>query len=232
MNVSCIFQSALVMSSLTLFGACLGEDASRGPATNTGADTHTVVTMGAGAQLHDVTVADGRIRLTISPSQADGPHGSATVSDSLVIDLETVAAWRGDTSLDVAVVGSDLSSPDVVTTLRTDFVETVQNSPGGVEQSWRFERAPGKAGDLVLAVGATDLDYLGSDDRGLYLRRAGELEVSYSHGTWIDAGGHAWAIPARFDGGRIVLTVPAAAVASSTFPAVLDPKIVVTPIAS
>jgi hypothetical protein len=54
--------------------------------------------------------------------------------------------------------------------------------------------------------------------------------VSYSHGTWIDAGGHATAVPARFDGGRILLTVPADVVSRSTYPAVLDPEIVVTPI--
>jgi len=226
MKASCLFQIALVAASLSLFTGCMGEDR-RDPA----GDTRTTVAVGAGDQVQGVAVTDGRIRLTASHTATAERHSSLTASASSAIELETIAASRGDAVLDVTALGSELSAPDVVTTVRASFVETVQNNPDGVEQSWRFERAPGKSGDLVIGIGIDDLDYLGSDDRGLQLRRAGELDVSYSHGTWIDAAGHEWAIQARYDAGRILLTVPASVVARSTYPAVLDPKIVVTPIA-
>jgi hypothetical protein len=229
MSASDLFRSALALSSLSLFAACVAEEPSSGPSTAPAAGTHTAGVAGAGDASHSLAVTGGRIRLTVK--QPHAVAGSSEISPvSLAIDLETVAAWRGNTALDVTAVGGQLPAPDGVTTVRVDFTETVEDSLDGVEQSWRFERAPGQAGDLVIAVGTAGLDYVGSDGSGLHLRRAGELDVSYSHGTWIDAGGHAWEVPARYDGGRILLTVPASVVAGSTFPAVLDPKIVVTPI--
>ena len=217
---------SLVIPALGLFTACAGEDPGRVPASAPTAGTRTRGALRAGAPSRDVTVSDGRIRVTIGQPNST-VAGIAPVS--LVVDLETVVAWRGDTGLDVTVVDSELPAPNVITTVRANFIETIENNADGIEQSWRFEEAPGEAGDLAIAVGAAGLDYLGSDAGGLHLRRAGELDVSYSHGTWIDSS-HTSAVPAHFDGGRILLTVPASVVAGSTFPAVLDPKIVVTPI--
>ncbi len=185
----------------------------------------------ASTQTHDAELIDGRIRLrAVNALSLGGTQRGALVGQvSAAIDLETVAVWRGDLALDVTVLGSELTAPGVVAMVRTDFVETVQDIPDGVEQSWDFAHAPGAAGDLVVAVGTTELDYVGTTNSGVDLRRTGELDVHYSHGVWIDAGGHSWAVPARYDNGRIILTVPADVVGHSTYPAVLDPIIIVTP---
>ena len=64
---------------------------------------------------------------------------------------------------------------------------------------------------------------------GLLLRHAG-VNVDYGNGTWIDANGRASAVPAHYGNGRILLTVPAKLIQESTYPAVLDPQVIVTPI--
>jgi hypothetical protein len=46
----------------------------------------------------------------------------------------------------------------------------------------------------------------------------------------VEADGDRWEVPATFIDGRIQLTVPASVLTSSSFPAVLDPQIIVTPI--
>jgi hypothetical protein len=144
--------------------------------------------------------------------------------------LETIAASRGGVALDVSVVGSELTSPGVITTVRTSLVETIETLPDATEQSWYFEQAPGRTGDLVVVVGVTGLDYVSTSAEGLLLHRPGELDVRYSHGFWLESNGTRTPIPATYDRGRILLTVPATLVARSTYPALLDPKIIVTPV--
>lgn len=107
--------------------------------------------------------------------------------------------------------------------------EIVQGDADLAEQSWQFEQPPGTTGDLTIAVGTTGLDYIGATSDGLRLRRPDGVDVGYSHGTWIDASGIRSPVPAVFDRRRILLTVPAAVVADSVFPAVLDPVIVIPP---
>jgi hypothetical protein len=236
----------LLLSSYT---ACVAEDTSHGPEITP--DVTTGVHAAAGSDepdrkakcgagferrvnAYDATtqthhIIGGCIRLgrwTPMVNARDASAGQA----SPTIDLETVGVSRGDVALDVTVLGSGLPEPGTVEIVRAEFVEMVQDIPDGIEQSWRFEHAPGKAGDLVVAVGTPDLEYVGTTDDGLKLRRAGEFDVHYSHGIWIDADGHSWAVRARYDKDRIMLTVPADIVANSSFPVVLDPKIIVTPL--
>lgn len=160
-----------------------------------------------------------------------GPSVNGAVIElaGAAVEVHTAAVWRGTTALDVDLVAAE-ATPELAILVRACLVETVQRAAGGVEQSWRFERAPGAAGDLIIAVAATGLAYVGADAAGLQLRQPGGVEVRYGHGTWIDAKGTRWAIPARYDQGRILLVVPAAVLAASSFPAVLDPQIIVTPI--
>ena len=236
---------------LISYTACVTEDTRHGPGTTPIVTTGVHATDGsnegdrrkteggagferrlnayhASTQSHDVELIGGYIQLGRWMPIVNA--GNALVEQaSSTIGLETVAVSRGDVALDVAVLGSGLPEPDAVEIVRAEFVEVVQDIPDGLEQSWRFEHAPGNAGDLVVTVGTTDLDYVGATDNGLHLRRASEFDVHYSHGTWIDADGHSWAVRAMYDRGRIMLTVPADIVANSAFPAVLDPKIVVTP---
>jgi hypothetical protein len=177
--------------------------------------TGVLATSDPGGHGYGVSVADGHIRLASGGSE---------------VAVETVAARRGDSSVDATVRGSERSTPELVTIERAGFVETVHQSPGGVEQSWHFQKAPGRSGDLSVSVAVPNLDYVATTVDGLVLRRARTLTVLYGNGTWIDAAGHRSPVPARYLNGRIELTVLADVVARTPYPAVLDPKIVVTPI--
>jgi hypothetical protein len=171
------------------------------------------------------SVVDGVIELTL-PGRAPA-----------VVEIATRGIRYGGAALDLTVTAASVSGPATAVTTRTDVVETAQRIPGGVEQSWYFRRAPQGHGDLVLQVGiqvrtrqpATAT--LTDTADGVVLRQPHLLQTVYHHGTWIDAAGRTWPVTAHAAGNAVELTVPAAVLAASTFPATLDPKIVVTPIA-
>ena len=158
------------------------------------------------------TVLNGRIRLP-----------------GTTIDLEPVSVVRGTTALDLAIVGTSTPIAGTVVTEHSGFAETVQTMASEIEQSWTFDHAPSGTGDLVIAVSAAGLSFVGTDGVGLIFQESDKTGVSYSHGTWIDGAGHTTSVPATYSGGQIVLRVPAATLDRSTFPAVLDPKIKPTP---
>jgi hypothetical protein len=160
----------------------------------------------------------GRIALTRS---AAGPGAVAA-------DLQTVAIRRGDSLMRVTAQGATQSAGSV-TISRGPVTETIAATADGAEQSWGFRQAPGTSGDLTVSIQTTGLTYRDTAADGLHLRQAGVLDLAYSSSTWIDAGGHRWPVPARFDHGMILLTVPAEVLAGTTYPAVLDPEIVVDP---
>lgn len=135
--------------------------------------------------------------------------------------LPTVAVTRGDTALDVAAIGH-ATNASAETIVRREFVETLQPMPGGIEQSWTFDHAPGSTGDLTITVDASGLEYMTTSSDGIEFQQTGAFEVQYGHGTWVDASGTRTGIPARFDRERIVLTVPAAVVNVSKLPASLS----------
>ena len=82
----------------------------------------------------------------------------------------------------------------------------------------------------MITVDAVGLDSLPTGGTGVELQHPGAFRVRDSHGIWVDANGPRTAVPARFDGGHILLIVPAAVVNASGFPATLDPEIVVDPL--
>jgi hypothetical protein len=174
---------------------------------------------------------------SVSTSADQAPVAAEEAGDVLGLEASspvpafpTVAVTRGDTALDVSAVGRATSAAGVETILRRDFVEILQPIPAGIEQSWAFDHEPGSTGDLTIAVDAARLDYMTTDSDGIELRQPGGLDVHYSDGTWVDARGTRTGIPAHFDHGRIMLTVPAAVIDASTFPASLDPEVVVGPL--
>lgn len=143
------------------------------------------------------------------------------------VELETVGVARGATALDLGVLATTTSTGSTVT-VHSGFSETIATTTSGLEQSWSFAQAPGSSGDLVVTVSAGGLSFVGSDSAGLHFQQPDKANVRYGHGTWIDGAGHATSIPSIYHDGQIELRVPAAAI--TTFPAVLDPEIVITPI--
>ncbi len=141
--------------------------------------------------------------------------------------------WEGTRSLAVTAETGGLgpvtevhreASGDVTLTHGDGVQERWASASLGVEQSWRYSARP--AGDRVavtVSLTGASLDHVADD--GLWLRTAtGEL-LRYGHATWVDAEGRRTAVPARWDGARVAMNVPASVVAASTFPAVLDPMI-------
>src|SRR5882724_1057301 len=136
MTNSYLFRSAVLAMSLGSVTACVQEAPRAAPRP-------------------EVTVVAGHIRMTVGSPTATVAQGL----DSAAIDLETVAASRGDTALDVTALDTLPSAPGTVTTLRADLVETVRDTGNGAEQSWQFPSAPGSVGDLVIAIDASGLEY-------------------------------------------------------------------------
>jgi large repetitive protein len=106
------------------------------------------------------------------------------------------------------------------------FIERLENAEVGLEQSWRFESAPGAHGDLVLTIPVTGVTHRGATSTGAHLVDAPSgLGFRIGHGTFIDAAGVETAVPVSFEAGVLVLRVPEAVLERSLFPAVLDPVI-------
>jgi hypothetical protein len=95
------------------------------------------------------------------------------------------------------------------------------------EQQWWFAARPAGDGPLEVRVGVEGAAYERDDGEGLVFA-AGSARVRYGHGLWIDARGIRVPVPARFDAerGEVVLSLSAADLAQSAYPAVLDPDIV------
>jgi hypothetical protein len=106
------------------------------------------------------------------------------------------------------------------------YTEVLRSSEEGVEQRWHFPSAPAGKGDLTVRLSVTGVAFAGATGGGLHFRdeKTG-LGVRYGHATWVDANGRRTALEARWKGGAIVLRVPEALLASSAYPAVLDPVI-------
>ncbi len=107
-------------------------------------------------------------------------------------------------------------------------VESWLRSSQSFEQRWRFETAPEGEGDLVVEVDLTGATARERTEHGIVLQ-AGQsgTRVVYSHATFIDAAGVKTPIEvtvAERDS-RLVMTVPQSVLASSTWPAVLDPTL-------
>ena len=106
------------------------------------------------------------------------------------------------------------------------WAEHLQNEDVGVEQSWRFERLPGEAGDLVVTVPVQGAAHRSATASGEHLVDVTTgLGFRVGHGTFVDADHRETTVPVVFEAGALVLRVPEAVLQASRFPVVLDPLI-------
>jgi hypothetical protein len=187
----------------------------RGELTAVGATFEVAVT---GAAL---AITPRRAEIPVGPPLA-GAHGAP-------LSLETSLVARGSRVLADGSTPSrtTLERDGAVTVLRGEVTERFENDEGGVEQSWRFERAPSGDGDLEVRVRASGELYTSSTDHGLHFASPGGIGLRYGTATWVDANGTRTTVTPRFapERGEIVLRVPSDVLASSPFPAVLDPTL-------
>jgi hypothetical protein len=176
----------------------------------------------AGHVTHAVRADEkGSVELTPAQPSRKGEQGKRGAA----LTLETVAVERGAqaASLGAPTIEADGSSLAI---RRGAVVETLTNGDEGVEQSWAFAAPPSGEGDLFLRVRTSGETYAGSTSRGLhFIDEATKLGFCYGPATWIDATGQRTKVSVAYDHGALVLTVPAAVVAASAYPAVLDPTI-------
>ena len=106
-------------------------------------------------------------------------------------------------------------------------VEHLKNAADGVHQSWYFAGMPAGGGDLLVRVAVDGFyEYEGETDGGLHFTDPDSgLGTRYGHATWIDADGTETKIRAEWRNGGIALVVPEDVLATSAYPATLDPVI-------
>ncbi len=95
----------------------------------------------------------------------------------------------------------------------------------GLEQSWHFSARPPGEGQLQVKVSVSGASAVTRDATGLRLQPEHGAPLRYGNATWIDADGKKTALLAQWNGREIELSVPAALVDASRYPAVLDPLI-------
>ena len=104
--------------------------------------------------------------------------------------------------------------------------EHLRNLPEGVELSYGLAEEPSGEGDLVVEVAISGQALAGETDAGLHFKDPTTgLGVRVGRATWIDAGGRTTPVPLRATAAGLELRVPAEVLASSAYPALLDPVV-------
>ncbi len=179
--------------------------------------------------MHDPVAAARRESLVRIPGvhAASSPLApeSTRVRAETAFVARTESIRRGGADVD-AQASSVHAVRGTIEIARGAVVETITDGRDGVEQAWRFASPPAGQDAVVVRIAASGMDHVGTTQSGEHFRDAATgLGVRYGHGTWVDARGVRTAVPVRFEGGSLVLSVPADVVDASAYPAVLDPVI-------
>jgi MYXO-CTERM domain-containing protein len=106
------------------------------------------------------------------------------------------------------------------------FVEHLEERDDGVELSFSFASEPRGQGDLVVRLRVTGERAAGESAAGLhFVDPSTGLGVRVGRASWIDARGERAFVPIRFAEGGFEMRVPGGVLASSRYPAVLDPLV-------
>jgi hypothetical protein len=133
----------------------------------------------------------------------------------------------------IARAGASPSAPAAIVAARDHAVEIdrglaverLENTAEGLEQSFRFAARPAGQGAVTVRVPVSGMRYAGTTAGGLHFAGAGGLGARYGAAVWIDARGARTPIAVAHEAASLVLTVPAALVEQSAYPAVLDPTL-------
>ena len=200
---------------------------------------------GGGGAYRASPSATGRVAITPRDQRA-GRAAKSVVAwrEGSALVLETTSARR-DAALLTTAGRSERSDDGHVVVSRGGLVEHLRNRSEGLEQSWSFAEPPAGQGSLGVTVAVRgEQRYAGRTVAGLHFADpATGLGFRYGDAVWVDASGRRTPIVARFDPARrdggtprpdaalaeprpigtVVLEVPADVLASSSYPAVLDP---------
>ncbi|WP_437784629.1 hypothetical protein [Sorangium sp. So ce1097] len=149
-------------------------------------------------------------------------HRPADRSVGASAQFRTVTITRG--GQDFAGAANPRVAPDGHLVIAHGAVEEhLRNTREGVELSYSFAERPKGPGDLLVRVEVSGMEHTGETASGHhFMDPAAHLGLRFGIATWIDAYGARTGVPARVAGGAIELSVPAAVLEASTYPAVLD----------
>lgn len=160
-------------------------------------------------------------------ARVEGPRLSLAVQDASTGEIPEPVA-----SFEVASLGRVGWSWEPVTYDRDDdgrmrresqgVVETLSGENEGIEQSWDFDALPAGDGALSVRIRVDGAGLVTADDRGLVLRTS-TGSMRYGVATWIGGDGKTQRILPQWEDGFIAIEIPAATLATTVFPATLDP---------
>ena len=155
---------------------------------------------------------------------------TARGADGPALQLETLSIARDGFECVQGAAPAALAGDGAAVRGLAGCSERWTNDERGAEVAYHFPARPSGSGDLLVSVrarltGAAAPPIVTSDARGLRFTAAGATPFVYGHATWVDAAGRQTAVNARWTGAAIELTVPAEIIASSRYPAVLDPVV-------
>jgi hypothetical protein len=101
--------------------------------------------------------------------------------------------------------------------------ERLLQTRDGLRQQWELLKP--FASDFVVEIGVEGADQLIQDDGGVFIGSSALVSAHYGRATWVDHAGARTPVAVEVDGAIVRMTVPAAVIAASQFPATLDPVI-------
>ena len=159
-------------------------------------------------------------------STVSGARLRVASDDGAELVLETQEITRGGSRLDCNTTGVVHAEPALLLSERCGVDEEIRAHAQGLAQAWRFPTRPEGIGDMQVRVAVGGHAGHRRDARGhVFSGPDASSSIRYGTATWIDARGAAREVPVGYDGAELVLTVPAALVEGSAYPAVLDPVI-------
>lgn len=157
--------------------------------------------------------ADGTVRIV----------GGAAQEPNAAIRLQTTRlAFAGNEITALPTTISQIDSQQLVLH-RPNVDERLTENEDGLHQQWEF--AAPMTTDVVVEVTATGADQISQDEGGVFITSATLAAVHYGTATWVDNAGVRTPVTTEVVGATLRMTVPAAVVAASQFPAKLDPTL-------
>lgn len=178
--------------------------------------------IGAGPAHQIAATADGFEIVPVAPPASKGasPRGGAPLR------VKKARVTRGGLELGRGAGVGRVEKDGHLVVARGEVEEHLENRDAGVEFSYSFARAPEGAGDLTVALDVTGEQLVGETPGGLHFADpASGLGMRFGQATWIDATGKKTRVRVRSEEGRLVMRVPERVLASSAYPAVLDPLV-------
>ena len=157
----------------------------------------------------------------------DGSFGLAPGGSSAPkAQFATAGIERGANAQAFGIAGVVADGKGGVAIARGQVLERIAALEHGLEVSWTFPAELAGSGDALVRVKLSGLSVTGAGSKQTLLRVVESgLDLRVGEAKWIDASGKSTSISQEVANGVLAFRVPAALLAASKYPAVLDPVI-------